>query len=493
MKEIYTCMAVIFYKDSNEESHRIYPVKVTFGNFENGVFIDKNGKKYEHIISTKANFGFAMRIDKAFDPRKLRSMLLSKKLINILQKKFFYITVKNKYNAPLMIVSSKELVNGYILNLDARNRDPSLSMDTDMILYYYIYYYEFLRDTYSVLTEELDKENIGKGELQKPSSKGISVTDIKQLYQVLTSHVIDQEEPIREILSAIWKQYNGFPSDKSRNILISGKTGVGKTKIFETLKKYVDIPIAIVDATSYTASGYVGKSVEDMLLNLIIAANGDIGRAEKGILVIDEVDKISQENSLSSVGERKVQEELLKLVEGNTFNFVNDGKIFSFDTRRLMIIAMGSFSRIDKQGKKTVGFERCADTENKKITREDMYENGMIPEFIGRFPVIVRLNDLGYESHLRILKTGEHNILNINREFFKKLGVKLVLEEGTNEAIAELSSKSMYGAREIDVIVEKALEEASFEVALNPEVYGELVISPRTIRDNEKYRLIRKK
>ena len=130
---------------------------------------------------------------------------------------------------------------------------------------------------------------------------------------------------------------------------------------------------------------------------------------------------------------------------------------------------------------------------NKKITREDMYENGMIPEFIGRFPVIVRLNDLGYESHLRILKTGEHNILNINREFFEKLGVKLVLEEGTNEAIAELSSKSMYGAREIDVIVEKAFEKASFEVALNPEVYGELVISPRTIRDNEKYRLIRKK
>ena len=172
---------------------------------------------------------------------------------------------------------------------------------------------------------------------------------------------------------------------------------------------------------------------------------------------------------------------------------MNDGKIFSFDTRRLMVIAMGSFSRIDKQGKKTVGFERCADTENKKITREDMYENGMIPEFIGRFPVIVRLNDLGYESHLRILKTGEHNILNINREFFKKLGVKLVLEEGTNEAIAELSSKSMYGAREIDVIVEKALEEASFEVALNPEVYGELVISPRTIKDNRAYYLVRKK
>lgn len=284
-----------------------------------------------------------------------------------------------------------------------------------------------------------------------------------------------------------------FSDEKSRNILINGSTGVGKTEIFRVLKKYIDIPYVIVDANDYTAAGYQGKNIEDMLLSLLSSVDGDLEKAEKGILIIDEVDKLSQTNShISQVNQRDVQEALLKLLEDKVYNINYKSKNYSFNTSKLLVVCMGSWSRIDLSEQKVVGFgNKMVKKSYSDITREDIVKNGMIPEFVGRFPVLVQMNELNYDSFIKILKS-KNSFINLNKKFFSKLGVELVFDDSAINAIAREADRNNYGARGLDEIIEKALYMATFEIGCCPGQYSELLVSEETIQDSEKYVLKKK-
>lgn len=320
--------------------------------------------------------------------------------------------------------------------------------------------------------------------------------NINELYKKITNNVIGQEEPIQKILTAIWKQYNNFSDNKSRNILINGSTGVGKTEIFRILSKLLEIPCVITSATEYTGAGYKGSDIEDMFVKLIIRANGDIKKAEKGILIIDEIDKISESNSnTSQVNQRDVQEALLKVLEDGVFKVEYNKKIYEFDTSKLMIVGMGSWSRIKEKKINSIGFSSSNQTNEQKndITREEIIKNGMIPELIGRFPIIVQMNELDFNSLIRILEEVKNSALSLNKEFLERNGIKLTVTDDTLEAIANKAINQKFGARSLDEIVETALSEATFKIASNKELYSELIITPETIKDNKKYTLVRKR
>ena len=341
------------------------------------------------------------------------------------------------------------------------------------------------------MSNELTNNNNENKELTGQVDTAI---DIAKIYSEVTSNVIDQDEPIRKILTAIWKQYNNFSENKSRNILINGSTGVGKTETFRQLTKRLQVPYFMTSATEYTATGYIGKSVDDMLIGLLKNANYDLEKAQRGILIIDEIDKLSEANKSSSqINQRDVQEALLKILEDGVFAIKANDREYMFDTKGLMVIGMGSWSRIELKETRPVGFDsKPTKKEYKDITREDIVSAGMIPELIGRFPTIVQMNELGFDSFIRILNS-ENNTLSMNKKFLSTKGVTLTADDDTLKEIALLAMKQKYGARSLDEIVETALSVASFEIASNPDKYSELIISPETIKDNKKYTLVRRK
>lgn len=267
-----------------------------------------------------------------------------------------------------------------------------------------------------------------------------------------------------------------------------------KQKLFRQLTKNVNIPCYIANATEYTASGYVGRDVSEMLKSLLDITNGDLEKAEKGILIIDELDKLSETNKTQSqVNQKDVQEALLKIVEDGKYDIMWHSRKYTFDTSKLMIVGMGSWSRIELIPDKVVGFEQKSKPKQyKDLTTDDFIKNGMIPELIGRFPVIVQMNELNHDSYIRIIKSG-NSALQTNQKFLQKQGIELTITEEAINEIASSAEKKGFGARSLDSIIEAALSYASFEIASNPEVYSELIITPETIKDNTTYILKKKK
>lgn len=482
-KETYNELAVIFkkilYTDGNIE---YIPEKVVEGTYneDNNIFIDKNGTPYNNIIECPNGYGYLYRdyIEDLKQKYPNLTLPLIKKLILKYTKKYYFIyciAKKEEQKCPIILHKRKKI-----------DEQPKLVLDKDILEFYMVNYPKFINEIQKEKTE--DQESI-----QEEKTEITNALDIGKMYVELTSNVIDQDEPIRKILTAIWKQYNNFSDTKSRNILINGSTGVGKTQTFRILTKMLNVPHYMTSATEYTAEGYIGKSVTDMLVALIKNANYDIEKAQKGILIIDEIDKLSESNKgHSQPNQRDVQEALLKILEDGTFNLVIDNKDYTFNTSNLMTIGMGSWSRIELKEERPVGFEaKATKKQYKDITREDIIRNGMIPELIGRFPTIVQMNELNYDSFIKILKS-ENNILNINKKFLSTNGVTLTVEEDTLKEIAAKAVKQKYGARSLDEIIETALSAASFEIATNPKEYSELIITPETIKDNKKYTLVRK-
>lgn len=474
----YQEFAVIFKISYQNEEIKYIPYNIIFGNYdeEAKVFVDKNDTPYYHIIDMPENYGFACRNDisritKAYPhvPLKLSKALL----LNAMKKYNYHLGIEGETQTPIILIENQ------------KEKSQEIFLEQDIMKYY--------QEKYPNFIEEF-KTSEEKEEQEEDKNTEITI-NIENLYKKVTENVIDQDEPIRKILTAIWKQYSNFSENKSRNIFINGSTGVGKTEIFRTLTKELDIPYVMTSATEYTANGYVGKSVTDMLVNILDRADGNLERAQKGIIIIDEIDKIaSQSSSSSQVNQRDVQEALLKLIEDGKFDISYKNQKYVFDTSKLMIIGMGSFSRIEIKEEKVVGFEQKAKKKTyKELTREDFIKNGMIPELIGRFPIIVQMNDLNYDSFVKILKEAKHNALNLNKNFLQNQGIKLSLNEETISAIANKAVKDKFGARSLDETIETALSVASFEIASNPGLYDELVITPETITDNKKYKLIRKK
>lgn len=477
------------------------PEKIVEGYYadDDMLFIDLDGTPYYHIIDEPETCGFCDRVtleelESTYPDMSIEE--IKKTILENLSDKYFvyFDEESNTFKVPVILYKYK----------DDETSEANLLLDEDISNYYSLYYPEFYNKLmsgksnktlpFSTEVSSTDSKTNKKNTMTTKELEDLKANiDVNKLFKEITSQVIDQDEPIKKILTAIWKQYNNFSDNKSRNILINGSTGVGKTETFRILTKLIDVPCVITSATEYTASGYVGKNVEDMLIDLIRQADFDVDKAERGILIIDEIDKISDSNNGNSqVNQRDVQEALLKILEDGVFNLTIDYEDYTFDTSKLMVIGMGSWSRIDLTPKITVGFEKKVPIKTyKDLTREDMVANGLIPELVGRFPVIVQMNELNYDSFIRILKS-KHNALMKNKEFLSKQGVNLKISDKAYDAIASKASKDVYGARGLDEIVERALSDASFEIATNPDKYSELIIDEKTIEDNKKYTLVKK-
>lgn len=448
-------IAIIFKKkidsDGNIEFMPIKAAEGTYSESEN-IFIDKEGTPYHHIIENPNNYGFAQRcsIDNYKKAYPLLTLQLIERIVLNMAKKYTYTyNIEQDTNAPLILYIRKN-----------NDNDMTILFDEDIKRIYQEKYPAFSN---LYLKEE---ENIKKEE--KTPSETINVN---QLYTKLTSKIIDQEEPIRKILTAIWKQQSGLTSSNAKNILINGSTAVGKTEIINILIKELNIPchIAVINPSELN---YNTKIIETMLFELLKVANYDIEKASKGILIIDKIERITSNYILEG--------EILRLLDGNTFKVSLKTGEQKFDTSALTIICVGNLDDKNKMENRTVGFEQ---NQIKLKNRNS--------ELLSKFSTVIEMNNLTTESFIKILKS-EHGLLNANRKFLLNKGVKLRIKNGTMKEIADKTSNANHGVRSLNEIIETALSVASFEIATNPKLYSELIISPDTINDNKKYTLVKK-
>ncbi|MGB5867271.1 MAG: ATP-dependent Clp protease ATP-binding subunit ClpX [Arcobacteraceae bacterium] len=354
--------------------------------------------------------------------------------------------------------------------------------------------------------EELKKE-------KKEFQRGLSIPT--KLKEHLDNYVIGQEEAKKVLSVALYSHYKRIDKPifknveiEKSNIMLIGPTGSGKTLLAKSLAKIMDVPFAIADATALTEAGYVGEDVESILSRLLASADFDIEKAQKGIIYIDEIDKVANKSESATSGRdvsgEGVQQGLLKILEGGEVYVPIKGSRKSagadtvlFDTTHVLFICGGAFVGLngdDEKSKKfkpkTVGFLNKKDEENeqKEIESKDLISFGLIPEFIGRIPVIATLNSLTIEDLIRVLKEPKNAIIKQYQALFELDGVDLEFTDDALNKIATMAENKGVGARGLRSIIEKIMLPLQYELPAQQNV-EKCIITKDFIEDKEKVSL----
>jgi len=338
----------------------------------------------------------------------------------------------------------------------------------------------------------------------------------REIKEILDQYVIGQDEAKKTLSVAVYNHYKRIANEEESeddveiqksNVLLLGPTGCGKTLLASTLAKILNVPFAIADATTLTEAGYVGEDVENILLKLIQAADGDIEKAEKGIIYIDEIDKITRKSENPSitrdVSGEGVQQALLKIVEGTIASVPPQGgrkhpqqELLQIDTSNILFICGGAFEGLeniikDRIGKKSMGFG--ADIQSKKdidrykvfeqILPQDLLKFGMIPEFIGRLPVIATLKELDKEALIQITTEPKNALVKQYKKLLKMDDVELEFEREALEAIVDKAIERKTGARGLRSIIEEIMRDIMFDIPSNEKI-EKCIITRSTVIDN---------
>lgn len=367
-----------------------------------------------------------------------------------------------------------------------------------------------IEDAKDVAAQESDKLSLKT--LPKPA----------ELKAALDEYVIGQDNAKTALSVAVYNHYKRILQDKKddveiqkSNVLLLGPTGVGKTLLAQTLAKTLKVPFAIADATTLTEAGYVGEDVENILLRLIQAADQDVEAAEKGIIYIDEIDKISRRSENRSitrdVSGEGVQQALLKILEGTVSNVPPQGgrkhpnqEFIPINTSNILFICGGAFDGIEeviekRTGSQSIGYGASVQTKKEradskvlsKIVQHDLVKYGLIPELVGRIPVITALDPLNEEAYVRILKEPKNSLSKQYQKLFDMDGVELEITDEAYAEIASLAAQRNTGARGLRAIMEGIMQKYMYEIPSRADV-AKLVITADTVKGTAPAQIIEK-